>query len=107
MEFQSFLTVSSLSVACVYYYSFTGCIPCQEEGNIPFVLENKVGTYSEDPVVIANTVSEWFDTNNGTLEEMSARAKLLGRPEATFNIVRDLAGMSFLMFHPQNFQPFS
>ena len=107
MEFQSFLTVSSLSVACVYYYSFTGCIPCQEEGNIPFVLENKVGTYSEDPVVIANTVSEWFDTNDGTLEEMSARAKLLGRPEATFNIVRDLAGMSFLKFHPQNFQPFS
>ena len=42
--------------------------------------------------MIANTVSEWFDTNDGTLEEMSTRAKLLGRPEATFNIVRDLAG---------------
>ena len=99
MEFQSFLTVSSLSVACVYYYSFTGCIPCQEEGNIPFVLENKVGTYSEDPVIIANTVSEWFDKNDGTLEEMSARAKLLGRPDATFNIVRDLAGMILSFYH--------
>jgi 1,2-diacylglycerol 3-beta-galactosyltransferase len=71
-----------------------GCIPCQEEGNIPFVLDNEVGTYSEDPVMIANTVSEWFDTNDGTLEEMSTRAKLLGRPEATFNIVRDLADLA-------------
>ncbi|CAL6306654.1 unnamed protein product [Bathycoccus prasinos] len=76
-----------------------GCIPCQEEGNIPFVLENKVGTYSEDPVIIANTVSEWFDKNDGTLEEMSARAKLLGRPDATFNIVRDLAGMILSFYH--------
>ena len=53
--------VTSLSVASVDYNFFPGCIPCQEEGNIPFVLENKVGTYSEDPVIIANTV--FIDTN--------------------------------------------
>ena len=91
--------VTSLSVASVDYNFFPGCIPCQEEGNKPFVLENKVGTYSEDPVIIANTVSEWFDKNDGTLEEMSARAKLLGRPDATFNIVRDLAGMILSFYH--------
>lgn len=91
--------VSPSFVAFINYDLLAGCIPCQEEGNIPFVLENKVGTYSEDPVIIANTVSEWFDKNDGTLEEMSARAKLLGRPDATFNIVRDLAGMILSFYH--------
>lgn len=70
-----------------------GCIPCQEEGNIPFVLDNKVGIYSEEPAIIANTVSEWFDSSD-ILKEMSHRAKALGRPEATFNIVRDLADLT-------------
>lgn len=73
-------------------YSYTGCIPCQEEGNIPFVLENKVGTYSEDPDEIAASVSEWFGPQKTLLRLMSARATDLGRATATFDIVRDLAG---------------
>ena len=70
-----------------------GRIPCQEEGNVDFVLENGVGAYSEDPEVIARTIAEWFKSDE-TIEEMSAKAKRLGRPEATFNIVRELAGES-------------
>ena len=34
---------------------------------------------------MAEIVREWFQTE-GALEEMSRRAKRLGRPEATFNI---------------------
>lgn len=72
-----------------------GYIPCQEEGNVSFVLENGVGAYSEKPDEIAEIVSSWFDNKNSDIEIMSSKAKSLGRPEATFNIVRDLAGMSF------------
>jgi 1,2-diacylglycerol 3-beta-galactosyltransferase len=70
-----------------------GFIPCQEAGNVSFVLENGVGAYEEEPAKMAEIVREWFQTE-GALEEMSRRAKRLGRPEATFNIVRELAGMA-------------
>jgi len=72
---------------------YAGCIPCQEEGNIPFVIENRVGVYSEAPKTIAQIVASWLAPENAVeLKLMSDRAKALGRPEATFNIVRDLAG---------------
>jgi len=75
----------------------SGCIPCQEEGNVSFVLENGVGAYSEDPLRIAHIIARWFDTESKELKEMSAKAKLLGRPEATFNIVCELAGEEICM----------
>jgi 1,2-diacylglycerol 3-beta-galactosyltransferase len=71
-----------------------GYIPCQEEGNVSFVLDNGVGAYNEDPAQMAQIIAKWFATEGKELEEMSAKAKLLGRPEATFNIVRELAGMT-------------
>eukprot|EP00982_Pelagococcus_subviridis_P009052 30897-Pelagococcus_subviridis.AAC.14 len=67
-------------------------IPCQEEGNVSFVLENGVGAFSEDPVEISQIISRWFKSDGIELNSMSSKAKSLGRPEATFNIVRDLAG---------------
>ena len=57
-------------------------------------MENGVGAYDEDPDAMAKIVAGWFALDGEVLEEMSAKAKLLGRPEATFNIVRDLADMA-------------
>jgi len=71
-----------------------GYIPCQEEGNVSFVLENGVGAYDEDPAQMAQIVAKWFSPGSKELEAMAVKAKLLGRPEATFNIVRELAGMA-------------
>jgi hypothetical protein len=34
-----------------------GYIPCQEEGNISYVLENGVGAYSEDPAQMVGLYS--------------------------------------------------
>ncbi len=56
------------------------------------MLDNGVGAYNEDPAQMAQIIAKWFATEGKELEEMSAKAKLLGRPEATFNIVRELAG---------------
>ena len=55
-----------------------GFIPCREAGNVSFVLENGVGAYEEEPAKMAEIVREWFQTE-GALEEMSRRAKRLGR----------------------------
>jgi 1,2-diacylglycerol 3-beta-galactosyltransferase len=65
----------------------------QEEGNIPYVLENKVGAFSQDVEEIARTIGGWLGAARGEMQEMVERAKRLGKPEATFNIVRDLAAL--------------
>jgi 1,2-diacylglycerol 3-beta-galactosyltransferase len=73
--------------------NYEGCIPCQEEGNIPFVIDNGVGSFSTKPEDIAGTVANWFSEEYSSfLAEMSRKAEKLGRPEATFKIVKDLAG---------------
>jgi hypothetical protein len=59
---------------------------------VSFVLENGVGAYDEDPAQMAQIVAKWFSPGSKELEAMAVKAKLLGRPEATFNIVRELAG---------------
>lgn len=71
-----------------------GCVPCQEEGNIPYVLENRVGEYNTDPEQIAAILARWFGPARNELDEMAARAKALGRPQATFDIVKDLAALA-------------
>ena len=58
------------------------------------MLENGVGVYSENPDEIAETVAQWFGPLRSKLISMSARSEALGRPEATNNIVRDLAEMA-------------
>lgn len=63
----------------------------QEEGNVPYVVRNGVGAYSEDPQQIAALVSDWFGPERAMLAEMSARARALGRPLATYQIVDDIA----------------
>lgn len=57
-------------------------------------MENGVGAYCEDPAEMARIIARWFNAETQELEDMSKKAKLLGRPEATFNIVRELAGMA-------------
>jgi len=71
-----------------------GFIPCQEEGNVSYVLDNGVGSYSENPEEMADIVADWFRGDRQELINMSRRAKLLGRPEATFDIVRELSDLA-------------
>lgn len=68
----------------------SGFIPGQEEGNVPFVVENGVGVYEESPPAIAAIVARWFGSEREHLRIMSARARQLGYPHATFDIVRSI-----------------
>jgi len=67
-------------------------IPCQEAGNIPWVIDNKVGDYSNEPDQVASTVLRWFEDKEG-LRKMRKRTLALGRPEATYKIVDDLVDL--------------
>lgn len=68
-------------------------IPCQEEGNIPYVTENKVGVFEKDPNKVAELVKKWFGEAKEEFKEMAKRAKALGKPDSLFHIVEDLSGL--------------
>ena len=66
----------------------SGFIPGQEEGNVPFVVENGVGAYCDSPDGIAAIVSGW--AGGSELAQMAARARGLGRPRAAYDIVDEI-----------------
>ncbi len=68
----------------------SGFVPGQETGNVPYVVENQVGAYSEDPAEIARIVAEWLQPGNPELPRMKARARALAHPDATLVIVDHL-----------------
>ncbi len=71
----------------------SGFIPGQEEGNIPYVVDNRVGAFSTDPAEIARLVTRWFGEEREELAAMSARARELGNPRSTLQIVEEIANV--------------
>lgn len=71
----------------------SGYIPGQEEGNVPYVVENEVGLFASEPAAIAAQVTRWFGRERGALERMSENARRLANPHSTDNIVADLASL--------------
>lgn len=68
-----------------------GFIPCQEYGNVDYVVSNKCGVFEKEPQKIAQVLSDWLGPKKDELTQMAERCKALGRPQATFRIVSDLA----------------
>lgn len=71
----------------------SGYIPGQEEGNVPFVVDNEVGVFAKNPADIAAQVARWFGPHRAELEAMSERARALANPQSTYKIVTELAEM--------------
>lgn len=54
-----------------------------------------MGAFETDPVKIANIMAEWLDpANKAEFKQMAHRSAALGRPQAVYNIVQDLALMA-------------
>ncbi len=68
-------------------------VPCQEEGNIPYVTENNVGVFETRPAAVASVIKSWLEENGRQLKALSARAKALAKPGSLFDIVKELDGM--------------
>lgn len=66
-------------------------VPCQEEGNIPYVIDNGVGCFETNPAKVADIIGGWLAGGEGRLKELSDKAKAIAKPDALFDIVRDLA----------------
>ncbi|XP_068642384.1 probable monogalactosyldiacylglycerol synthase 3, chloroplastic [Aristolochia californica] len=65
-------------------------IPGQEVGNVPYVVDNGAGVFSQSPKETAKLVALWFGPNKEELKRMSENALKLAQPEAVFNIVKDI-----------------
>jgi 1,2-diacylglycerol 3-beta-galactosyltransferase len=68
----------------------SGFIPGQETGNVPYVVENRVGAYHRDPSAIAEIVARWFGPEAELRQQYAANARRLGHPQATAQIVTSL-----------------
>jgi 1,2-diacylglycerol 3-beta-galactosyltransferase len=68
-------------------------VPCQEEGNIPYVTENDVGVFETKPKKVAAIIKSWLEDNGRELKALSERAKALAKPDSLFDIVKELDGM--------------
>lgn len=68
-------------------------VPCQEEGNIPYVTENGVGVFESYPEQVAEIIQGWLAGGQKELHKMAVKAKALGKPHALLDIVRDLSSL--------------
>jgi len=71
----------------------SGYIPGQESGNVPYVLKHGVGVYAPDPWQIAEVVHGWFGPQRERLQQVATNARCLGRPQATFQVIEEIAGL--------------
>ena len=57
-------------------------------------MDNGAGVFSKSPKETANLVARWFGPDSEELKKMSENALKLAQPEAVFDIVRDIHGLS-------------
>jgi 1,2-diacylglycerol 3-beta-galactosyltransferase len=81
------------ALVCGLPMVISGYIPGQEEGNVPFVAENRVGTYCSRADDVADLVRDWFTKERDQLTQMAANARRLARPQATTQIVDECAAL--------------
>lgn len=67
-------------------------LPGQEAPNVPYVVKGGVGVYRRRPREIAAVVAGWF-ADPPKLERMSARARALGRADASRDIAQSIGEM--------------
>ena len=67
----------------------------QEEGNVPFVVDNKVGLFEKKPAAIAAILQRWLTSDEAEYNNFAMRAREIGSrwKGALLRIVVDLAIM--------------
>jgi len=70
----------------------SGFLPGQEEGNVPYVINNGYGDFSRDPKKISTKVTEWL-ADEEAVSKMSLAASTIGatHAKATKEIAREIA----------------
>ncbi|HEX8982134.1 MAG TPA: glycosyltransferase [Ktedonobacterales bacterium] len=78
----------SEAMACGLPVILTGYIPGQEEGNVAYVLDNRIGVLAQTPEKLAAAVRTLLEPGSETLAEMRDNVRRLSRPRASFDIAK-------------------
>jgi 1,2-diacylglycerol 3-beta-galactosyltransferase len=82
------------ALTCNLPIILSGYVPGQEEGNVTYVVENKVGVLAYDSVELINTLRLLLNPGSELLRQQLENASRISRPEASFDIARHI--LSFL-----------
>lgn len=74
------------ALACHLPIVLSGYVPGQEEGNIEYVVSNKVGELALDPVTLINILRRLIKPGSPELREWTRNAERVSRPNASFDI---------------------
>ncbi len=88
------------ALACNLPIILSGYVPGQEEGNVTYVEENKVGTLAYDSVELINILRRLLKPGSELLRLEVENAKRISRPGASFDIANCILG-----FLPPNESP--
>ena len=78
----------SEAMACGLPIVLTGYIPGQEEGNVDYVLSNRIGVLATTSDQVVAAVRSLLTPGSAALEEMRANIARLSHPRASFDIAR-------------------
>jgi 1,2-diacylglycerol 3-beta-galactosyltransferase len=68
----------------------SGAVPGQEDGNIPYVVDNGAGAYAPGARAVGDTVSVWLAEGPDGLARLSKNALRLGLPRAVWEIAEEI-----------------
>jgi 1,2-diacylglycerol 3-beta-galactosyltransferase len=71
-----------------------GKVPGQEDGNVDYVVAERVGVWEPNPARAAAQLAAWLAPGNPALAEMSARAPGLANPDAASAIAADVLAVA-------------
>ena len=81
------------AITCGLPIILSGFLPGQEEGNVDFVQQGRVGVLCARTDEIAKTLGAWLKPGNDTLDRFAARTGELARPHAALDIAKILHDM--------------
>lgn len=76
------------ALACGLPIILSGYVPGQEEGNVTYVVENKVGVLAYDSVELINALRRLIKPGSEVMQQQVENARRISRPRASFEIAR-------------------
>jgi len=80
------------ALACNLPVILSGYVPGQEEGNIDFVVNNKVGVLALDAPTLIDALRRLIRPGSPELRQQQENAKRISRPRASFDIAQCILG---------------
>jgi 1,2-diacylglycerol 3-beta-galactosyltransferase len=83
---------ATISEACIAGLPIvlSGAVPGQEDGNIPYVVDNGAGAYAPGARAVGDIVSAWLAEGPDRLARLSENALRLGFPGAVWEIAEEI-----------------